>query len=341
MLPAELVGQFFGVGSLGEEEPNSPASYIKQLALPYAYQIPKLREEDMIRQFAALVDGFEEEGDFVFDIDIQAYREVTADEEAIHIDEKHLHSIHALMDGTHYGFFKTQQTAPATMAYSIRGTNGKQHLTEALFHFYWRLMKRIAAGQMEMLTNHCDSIVFCQDDPGLGHVKSMIEDEKIPDLSLAEIIARTDTLYPDDVIPAYHYCDDWRKLRTDDKYVLWDAKPKIVHLDLVRYTPSVDADQAEKINAFMKRGGGIALGILPNVDEAFSESLLKTLEHNLASSLREMEDSGIDVEEVARSSMISTQCGLSGASISLTREIHSESHKFPEVFNRVMSKTAR
>lgn len=341
LLPSNLAGQFFGVGSLGEEDPFVPVSYIKQLALPYTYQVPKLREEDMIRQFGALVNGFEEDGDFVLDIDIHTYRDVTNNEEPIRIDERHLHSIYTLLDGTHYRYFKTQQTAPATMAYSIRTTDGKQHLTESLFHFYCQLMKRIAEGQMERLTDHCDFIMFCQDDPGLGHVRAMIDEGKVPDLNFGEIVARTDTLYPDCAIPAYHYCDDWRTLQSDGWHALWDAVPKIIHLDLVRYSPSVEGDQAGSINGFLKRGGGLALGVLPNVDDGFSRPLLETLEENLKATLRTMQDSGIDIDLLASRAMISTQCGLSGASETLTREIHSESTRFPEVFEEALTEIVR
>jgi hypothetical protein len=341
VLPSELAGHFFGVGSLGEKDPLSPVSYIKRLALPYTYQTPSLREEDMIRQFGALVEGFEEQGDFVFDIDIHTYREVTEREKPIMIDEAHLHSIFALLDGTHYNHFKTQQTAPATMAFSIRGSDGKQHLTEMLFHFYCRLMERIAEGQVAMLADHCHTLILCQDDPGLGHVRTTIEEGKAPDLNLREIIARTDKLYPDGVIPAYHYCDDWRGLEQEGWHALWDAGPKLVHLDLVRYHPEVSGEQAEQINSFLKRGGGLALGVMPNVDESYSKPLLDTLAENLHHSLESMQASGVDLDLLRSNTMVSTQCGLSGASVELTREIHSRSHEFPAVFDGVLSRIVR
>jgi hypothetical protein len=341
LLPEELAGQFFGVGSLGERDHKSPLSYISKLALPYSYQITALREEDMIRQFGSTVDGYEEDGDFVLDSNIQLYREITGDEEPILPDEAHMHSLYSLMDGTMYPFFKTQQTAPATMCFSIRGLDGKQLLNRSMFHFFQRLMSRIALGQMKHLERFCKTIVLCQDDPGLGFVSKMIETGQVTDIGLERIVEQTDSIYPTGVIPAYHYCDDWRELKKRDWYILWNSQPKLVHIDVLRYPPRIDLEQAEKINEFVKKGGGLALGVLPNIDDGYSSSVLDTLDKNLALTLSIMITSGIDIDLVRRNTMISTQCGLSGASISLTREIHKQSIHFKSMFLDILERVSR
>ncbi|MGQ4910683.1 MAG: hypothetical protein ACP6KW_00805 [Candidatus Thorarchaeota archaeon] len=341
LLPEELAGHFFGVGSVGDHDYSVPKGYVKDLKVPYAYQVPSFREEDMIRQFGSLIEGFEKDDDFVLDIDYYTYREMTEEEDPILIDEGHMHSLYALMDGTKYPFFKTQQTAPATMGFSIRDGNGKQHLNERLFYFYSRLMTRVAQGQVNMLRTSCATIILCQDDPGLGHVKSMIEDGKVVDLSLRQIVSRTDEIYPDGVIPSYHFCDDWRTLESKGWYPLWESRPKIVHIDLVKYAPEIDGEQAEKINRFLKAGGGLALGVLPNTDDAYETPVLETLQSNLASRLELMYKSGVDMERVGKQAMISTQCGLSGASPNLTREIHEASANFSEAFQLALAQLIR
>lgn len=338
LLPSQLAGHFFGVGSLGEKDHRTPLEYIKKLKLPYSYQITSLHEEDMIRQFAACVDGFEDNGDFVLDVDIHSYREITSEDEPIMPDKAHMHSIYDLMDETNYPFFKSQQTAPATMCFSIRGSDGKQHLNRSMFHFFERLMFRIAQAQVDHMTEHCDTIFLCQDDPALGFVKQMITDGKVNDITIEQIIEKTDEVYPSRVIPAYHYCDDWRGLKHNGSYLLWDSKPKLVHIDVVRYRPEIDAEQAERINAFIKRGGGLALGALPNVDDAFTGPVLETLRLNLNSTFSALLASGVDLELIRRNSMVSTQCGLSGASPALTREIHEISLQFQEVFIEELDK---
>jgi hypothetical protein len=332
LLPKDLAGHFFGVGSLGEPDPSVPVEYIKNLKIPYTYSITSIREEDMIRQFAVLAEGFEVEGDFILDVDIHAYREMVNDDEPLMLDREHGRSHFLMMNGTKYPFFKAQQTAPATMCFSIRDNGGKQHITQKMFHYFVRLMSRLAVGQVKHLSQFCETIIFCQDDPGLGHVIEYINQGQVPGLTHRDIIRKTDSIYPDNVIPAFHYCDDWRQLDFDGWFPLWESKPKLAHIDVVRYPSEVSPDQAEKMNEFMKKGGGLALGTLPNVDDAYKKSILETLETNLTQNFQLLRHSEVDLDLVKRNAMISTQCGLSGASPKLSREIHEESSKFQDMF---------
>ncbi|MGY5859652.1 MAG: hypothetical protein RTU63_09800 [Candidatus Thorarchaeota archaeon] len=332
-MPEQLVGHFFGVGSLGEPDATIPKEYISKLSLPYVYQLTSYRDEDMIRQFAAVIDEFEEDGDFLLDVDIHTYREITSDDEPLLPEEANIGALYSLMDRTSYPFFKTQQTAPSTMCFSIRDSEGNQLVNRSMFHFFERLMTRIAQGQINHLKDHCKTVIFCQDDPGLGFVKSMIESGKVTDLTFEQIIEKTDGIYPDGVIPAFHFCDDWRALKKDEWYPLWESRSKLAHIDVVRYPPEVDAEQAEKMNKFMEKGGGLALGVLPNVDDGFSDTVLDTLRVNLKHIFEAFANSGVSLELVQHNSMISTQCGLSGASPKLTREIHEISGEFPAIFH--------
>ena len=332
-MPKQLAGHFFGVGSLGEPDSSVPMEYIKKLKLPYVYQLTSSRDEDMIRQFAAAIDEYEENGDFILDVDIHTYREITSEYEPLLPEEVNMAALYSLMDETNYPFFKTQQTAPSTMCFSIRDSDGIQLVNRSMFHFFERLMARIAKGQFNLLKDHCKTIIFCQDDPGLGFVKNMVESGKVSDLTFEQIIEKTDGIYPQGVIPAFHFCDDWRTLKKDDWYPLWESRPKIAHIDVLRYPPEVDSEQSEKMNKFMQKGGGLALGALPNVDDGFSETVLDTLRTNLNRIFKAFTSSGVDLELVKRNSMISTQCGLSGASPKLTKYIHEISEEFPAIFS--------
>lgn len=337
-MPDGLAGHFFGVGSLGEPDPTVPVGYVKELAIPYSYAITSLREEDMIRQFAALVEDYEEQGDFILDINLQQYREITSEDEPLLLDKEHGNSLYLMMNGTRYSVFKTQQTAPATMCFSTRDIGGKQHITKKMFHFFQRLMARVAEGQVNHLSNSSEKIILCQDDPGLGFVIDMIRRNLVPGLTVKEIIERTDHIYPDEVIPAFHYCDDWRKVEVDGWYPIWESQPKIAHIDLVRYSPELDQTQAEKVNEFLKKGGGLALGVLPNIDDGYTDPLLKTLETNLENSLKRLNESGVDMTLLRTRTLISTQCGLSGASPALCREIHEKSLQFQDIFLQTMDR---
>jgi hypothetical protein len=143
-------------------------------------------------------------------------------------------------------------------------------------------------------------------------------------------------VFPKRVIPAFHYCDDWRGIEVDGWYPLWESRPKIAHIDLVRYPPKLESTQIEKVNEFLRSGGGLALGVLPNVDDGYSNPVLETLEANLRDSLRNMSESGIDMELISTNTMISTQCGLSGASPELCKDIHEKSSQFQDIFFSIL-----
>ena len=315
--------------------------YMKKLGLPYSFQLPAFREEDMIRQFGAIVEGYEEVGEFILDVDINTYRDITNEVEPLLPSSVSMPSLYSMMDGTEYLYFKTQQTAPATMCFSIRGSDGKQLLNRSMFHFFVRLMSRVALGQLKHLERHCRTIILCQDDPSLGFVRDMIEAGRATDLSLDQVVEKTDTIYPSGVVPAFHFCGDWRELKKDDWYLLWDSSPKLAHIDVLRYPSDIDEEQTERMNCFMKRGGGLALGLLPNVDDGYTRPVLETLRKNLATTLNKMVRSGIDIDLMKRNTMLSTQCGLSGASVSLTREIHAQSGFFRSEFTDILERLAR
>lgn len=337
-IPEDLVGQFFGVGSVGEDNPHTPLQYVQDIYVPYAYQIPNLHEEDMIRQFGSLVEGFEDDGNFILDVDIHTYREITEEDDPLLPEKKYFHSMYLLFEEQKYRYFKMQTTAPATMCFSTRGSDGKQLVSPQMFRFYSSLMKRIAQGLANHIAPSVQNTIHCQDDPSLGYFIELIDSGQAGNLTVKHVVQSTDNLYPDGIIPAYHYCDDWRDLERDGWYILWDSRPKIMHIDLVSYKPILETEQAEKINQFFEKGGGLALGVLPNIDDGFSDSVIEVLKRNLGSAVANFVKSGVSIELLGKASMISTQCGLSRASSKLTREIHSSSHMFPEIFVEALSK---
>ncbi|HDD67150.1 MAG TPA: hypothetical protein ENG31_00825 [Candidatus Thorarchaeota archaeon] len=339
LVPEDLVGHFFAVGSVSETDPQLPADYVSTLSLPYWYQLPALREEDMVRQFAYMIDGFEEEEDFVLDLDMFVYRDIVETEEPILIDEEHAHGLYILAEKGPFRFFKTQQTAPATMCFTVRGPDGKQLISAAMLRFFSSLMRRIAEGQVRFLREFCDTIMLCQDDPALGFVIKMAERDSSTGLTGAQIVRETESVFPAGAIPAYHYCEDWRSLRNDEEHLLWDTKTKIVHIDVVRYPPEIDEEQAERMNRFMERGGGLALGVLPNVDDGYSRPVIETLTENLHRVLALLGNRGVDISLLATNAMISTQCGLSRATPELVRQIHARSVEFPIAFERAVKRT--
>ncbi len=337
LLPDELVGEFYGVGSVGDRSHDAPLEYVSRMRIPYAFTLPNLREEDMIRQFAALVPGFEREGNLIQDINLHTYREITESDLPLLPLEKSFGSLHQIVSKEKFEYFKTQQTAPASMCFSTRDKTGKQLISKSMFHFYASLMTRIAKGQRKHLNEHCDNLMLSQDDPALGFVIEIINKGDVSNLTLKHIMKVTDQIYPSDVIPGFHYCDDWRRLGFDEWHAIWSSKPKIAHLDVLAHPPEIDKGQAELINKFLEDGGGIALGVLPNRDDSLNGQISEVLHHNLIAALIAFQESGVSLDLLRPRCMISTQCGLYGASELLSKSIHFESSHFPAIYDEVFS----
>lgn len=331
ILPESLVGRFFGVGSLVEAVLDDAQDYVLRLALPYAYQRPEDPKEDMIRQFGALLKGFEDEGTFIYDASLDAYRGMLDDDDILLPLPSNFRSIYALPKGRSFPFFKIEHTAPSTMCYSIRGMDGKQHLTPQMFRFFSALMSRVAHGYQKHFAESVKNLVICQDDPAFGFVVEAIKVGNAPGLTARQMMRTTDSIYPEGVIPAYHYCYDWRILEEEGTHLIWQSKPKIAHLDLLTYPPVIDQAQAELINKFLDRGGCIALGILPNVDTAYHESVIEYFNKSLRTALSSLAAAGVSMDLMQANCMVSTQCGLSGATPALSREIHLLDKRYSEI----------
>ncbi len=331
ILPESLVGRFFGVGSLVEAVLDDAQEYVLGLALPYAYQRPENPKEDMIRQFGALLKGFEDEGTFIYDANFDAYCKMLSGEDILLPLPENFRSTYTLPKGRNFPFFKSEHTAPSTMCYSIRGIDGKQHLTPQMFRFFSALMSRVARGYQKHFADSVENLVICQDDPAFGFVVEAINVGNAPGLTAQQMMKTTDSIYPEGVIPAYHYCYDWRILEEDGTHLIWQSKPKIAHLDLLTYPPDIDQVQAELVNKFLDMGGCIALGILPNVDTAYHESVIEYFNKSLRTTLSRLDAAGVSMDLMQANCMVSTQCGLSGATPALSREIHLLDKRYAEI----------
>lgn len=331
ILPESLVGRFFGVGSLVEAVIDDAQEYVLGLAMPYAYQRPEDPKEDMIRQFGALLKGFEDEGTFIYDASFDAYCEMLSSEDPLLPLPENFRSTYTLLRGRSIPYFKTEHTAPSTMCYSIRGIDGKQDLTPQMFRFFSALMSRVARGYQKHFAYSVENLVICQDDPSFGFVAEAIKVGNAPGLTARQMMKATDSIYPEGVIPAYHYCYDWRILEEDGTHLIWQSKPKITHLDLLTYPPVIDQAQAELINKFLDLGGCIALGILPNVDTAYHESVIEYFSKSLRTTLSRLASAGVNMDLMQENCMVSTQCGLSGGTPALSREIHLLDKRYSEI----------
>jgi hypothetical protein len=221
------------------------------------------------------------------------------------------------------------------MAYNIRSPDGKKLVSGHLLPFFEALMTRIGKGVKQHLDNSADEIVLCLDDPSMAFILEDIRRGTLQEFGMKDLADSVDKTYHEDVIPAYHFCGDWRVAKLDQTYLLWDGIPKIIHIDMINYPPKISDQHAQKINHFLENGGALALGVIPNIDDGIKQSVLEDLRSNLQRSIDLFQRAGVDTDLLISECMISTQCGLSGASRSLTREIHQLSEEYPAVLESI------
>jgi hypothetical protein len=192
-------------------------------------------------------------------------------------------------------------------------------------------MERIGTGYLKHFEKNVQTLFVCLDDPAFGFVADLIETGKAPGLSARQIMKVTDRILSLFKVPIYHYCYDWRILESEGIHLLWNSAPKIAHLDMIAYPPDISSEQSELINRFLEQGGGIALGVLPNTDAGYNGSVIDVFKQSLTKTLKLLEKSGVDLNLLRYNMLVSTQCGLSGASPKLSREIHQGDTKYPEI----------
>jgi len=111
-----------------------------------------------------------------------------------------------------------------------------------------------------------------------------------------------------------HSCEaiDWS--------LLTDSTADIISVDIFRFGTSL-APYAVQLRGFLERGGIIAWGITPTLDDPFVESV-ESLLHRLQLLWEELFSRGPDINYVLRRSMITPACGTGLLSPAQARQIY-------------------
>ena len=121
-----------------------------------------------------------------------------------------------------------------------------------------------------------------------------------------------------------HSCEavDWS--------LLFESELQIVSLDAYRYGDSLFA-YTSQIKDFIERGGVIAWGIVPTLDDPFAEGA-DTLLNRLNQILSELVRSGLDQRLTLRQSMITPSCGTGLLSVREAQRIYELTSAVSEKF---------
>ena len=105
-----------------------------------------------------------------------------------------------------------------------------------------------------------------------------------------------------------------------DWTLLFDSAVQVVNFDAYAYMQSMLA-LAEPLNAFLRRGGILAWGIVPTNDDAWEETV-ESLRSRLESNIAELAARGVDEALLRRQSMLTPSCGTGTLSVELAERVY-------------------
>jgi len=96
-----------------------------------------------------------------------------------------------------------------------------------------------------------------------------------------------------------------------DWSILLKTKMDILNLDAYEYAQSLIV-YPEEVKAFIKRGGCVGWGIVPNHTEPLYKETLASLKDRLEETMAPFTRNGLSIKDIARQSLLLPSCGLNG-----------------------------
>ncbi|NLS75763.1 MAG: methionine synthase [Chloroflexi bacterium] len=205
---------------------------------------------------------------------------------------------------------KGQVTGPISWGLAVVDQNRRpilydELLAEALSH----LLYLKAAWQEQGLRRFCERTIIMLNEPHLssfGPGVAAISRDQVVTL-LEEVLAGITGL------KGIHCCGD------ADWSILLSTSVDILSLDAYSHAASL-ANYAQEVDAFLKRGGILAWGIVPAGDRAAAETV-ETLLARLEAAMSLLEEKGVPKEAMVKRGMITPSCGAGALSVELAEQV--------------------
>jgi len=304
------------IGSLPHTSPKEAVDLVlDQLTeMPFWPQLPgKGFNENMYAQYAYPLPG-------VF-IDAEG-KKVTVDLEEYDPESFYMDIITENVDAFEYreeyfsGFFdfmsrdlpdgavalKGQITGPVSTGLQIFDQEGKPALYDETYcEIIRKGLNMMARWQEDRLRERCERTVLFIDEPSLSLMGTPFASIRSEDAirwidEVAEGLKGT---------VATHCCGntDWPTVMS--------TCVDIVSLDAYDYGYTISL-YPEEVEAFLKRGGSIAWGLIPNLEETFLPETVESLVARGVECISSLVDKGIDEDLLITKSLVTPQCGLGG-----------------------------
>ena len=306
------------IGSMPHTDPEAACVLVNKYlpSLPHWPQLPRRSGlENMYVQFSEGFPGLVLEGDKVyversagFDDQLEQLYTASAEDnlDDYGISDQYaagLHTFVALKLRT--DMVKGQVTGPISWGLCVtdkeqRGILYDELLAEALARFLrlkvmWqeRFLRRISR----------DTVIFV-DEPylsSLGSAFVAISSEQVTTL-LEEVFSSVKGF------KGVHCCGstDWS--------LLLNTSANILSFDAYNFADSLSCYLAE-VKAFLKRGSGIAWGIVPNDEDALARESVASLYDRLGEAMAPFTRDGVSFKQLVAQSLLTPSCGLASLSV--------------------------
>jgi methionine synthase II (cobalamin-independent) len=306
------------IGSMPHVNPDEACSQVMNHLpdIPAWPQLPRRSpEENMVIQFSEGFPGVVMKG---YKIHIEPSANFEGELEQIYIDceqddanrygisAKYAAGLHAFISqAAGSKMVKGQVTGPITWGLTVTRQNGLGILyDDTLAEIAAKFLRLKASWQEHILKGISPNTVIFVDEPylvSLGSVFTPIPEEKVPVL-LEEVLKGIKGT------KGLHCCGNtnWS--------ILLDTNINILSFDAYSYASSLST-HSDKVKSFLKRGGSIAWGIVPNNEEALAKESSASLRDRLEEAMSPFARDGIRFRQIVSQSLITPSCGLEGLSL--------------------------
>lgn len=305
-----------GIGSLPHKDPQRALDLIlsSMSEVPYWPQLPSLGfGENMYAQFSVTLPGVRvDERKKRITVDLEDYDPeefytavVTEDVERFAHRQENFRGLFALLDrlkGRRLHAVKGQVTGPVSAGLQVLDGRGKAAIyDEAYGEIIRRNLNMQAKWQARKLREVSDRPIIFLDEPSLTLIGT-----PFASISQRQVVEWTDEVLEGvNAIKGMHCCGntDWP--------LLLSTSIDMLSFDAYNYAHTVALFPRE-ISAFLERGGSIAWGLVPNMEDQLSKETVGTLLQRFESYMDMLYRKGMDLDLVLERSLITPQCGLGG-----------------------------
>lgn len=199
-------------------------------------------------------------------------------------------------------YVKGQIAGPLTIALELKDQDGiPAYYNETLRDVVVRTLALNARSQAAALSGIGNGTIVFVDDPGLSACGSRLHLSISRNMAVDDLNLIFKAIRSEGALTGVHSCEaiDWS--------LLTDSAVDIISVDVYRYADSLIPYAAE-LRKFLARGGVVAWGIVPTLDDPFEETPA-SLHNRLYGIWEAIFSAGLDRETLIRQSLITPACG--------------------------------